>query len=185
MSDTKSLSSRIDDEFGDRVQVTPELTPSNREATLEFQSNVGQVRLRFSTSTDRDVRKVILGYDLEIIPVFFDYQPHAESEFPLDAVDEAAAVRWVDDRIIDFVGAYLSMSENEYYTEKHMVEDPVAHVRFPDFAAGATLQWQGRTACLWIRSSRSGLKSAFEGGSSVEVHNSVRAERLVHATLTL
>jgi YHS domain-containing protein len=87
---------------------------------------------------------VILGYDLEIIPVFFRYEPHAELEFPLDAVDEAAAARWVDDRIVDFVRAYLAMGENEFDTQEHMVEDPVAHVRFPDFAAGATLEWQGK-----------------------------------------
>jgi YHS domain-containing protein len=130
--------------FGDRVQVTPRLTASSREAAFEFQSHQGRVRLRFSASTDPDVRKVILGYDLEIIPVFFRYEPHAELDFPLDAVDEAAAGRWVDDRIVDFVRAYLSMSENEFYTQEHMVEDPVAHVRFPDFAAGATLEWQGK-----------------------------------------
>ena len=131
--------------FGDRVQVTPRLTPSSREATFEFPSKLGRVRLKFSASTDRDVRKVILGYDLEIIPVFFRYQPHAELEFPLGAVDEAAAARWVDDRIIDFVRAHLSMGENEFDAQEHMVEDPVAHVRFPDFAAGATLESQGKT----------------------------------------
>jgi YHS domain-containing protein len=131
--------------FGDRVQVTPRLTPSTREATFEFQSKLGRVRLKFSASTDRDVRRVILGYDLEIIPVFFRYQPHAEMEFPLGAVDEAAAARWVDDRIVEFVRAYLSMGEIEFNTQEHMVEDPVAHVRFPDFAAGATLEWQGQT----------------------------------------
>ena len=131
--------------FGERVQVTPRLTPSSREATFEFQSKLGRVRLKFSASTDRDVRKVILGYDLEIIPVYFRYQPHAELEFPLGAVDEAAAARWVDDRVVDFVRAYLSMAENEFDAQEHMVEDPVAHVRFPDFAAGATLEWQGQT----------------------------------------
>jgi YHS domain-containing protein len=130
--------------FGDRVQVTPRLTPSSREAAFEFPSKLGRVRLRFSASTDRDVRKVILGYDLKIIPVFFRYQPHAELEFPLDAVDEGAAARWVDDRIVDFVRAYLTIGENEFTTQEHMVEDPVAHVRFPDFAAGATLEWQGK-----------------------------------------
>jgi YHS domain-containing protein len=130
--------------FGNRVQVTPRLTPSSREAAFEFQSKLGRVRLRFSASTDRDVRKVILGYDLEIIPVFFRYQPHAELEFPLDGVDEAAAARWVDDRIVEFVRAYLSMGENEFDTQEHTVEDPVAHVRFPDFAAGATLERQGK-----------------------------------------
>ena len=130
--------------FGERVQVTPRLTPSSREATFEFQSKRGRVRLKFSAATDRDVRKVILGYDLEIIPVYFRYQPHAELEFPLGAVDEAAAARWVDDRVVDFVRAYLSMAENEFDAQEHMVEDPVAHVRFPDFAAGATLEWQGQ-----------------------------------------
>jgi hypothetical protein len=129
--------------FGDRVQVTPRLTPSSREAAFEFPSNLGRVRLRFSASTDPGVRKVILGYDLEIIPVFFRYEPHAELEFPLDAVNAAAAALWVDDRIVDFVRAYLSMGENDFYTQEHMVEDPVARVRFPDFAAGATLEWQG------------------------------------------
>jgi hypothetical protein len=130
--------------FGDRVQVTPRLTPSSREAAFEFQSRLGRVRLKFSASTDRDVRKVILSYDLEIIPVYFRYQPHAELEFPLGAVDEAAAARWVDDCIVDFVRAYLSMAENEFNAQEHMVEDPVAHVRFPDFVAGATLEWQGQ-----------------------------------------
>ena len=130
--------------FGERVQVTPRLTPSSREAAFEFPSNLGRVRLRFSASTDPGVRKVILGYDLEIIPVFFRYEPHAELEFPLDAVDEAAAARWVDDRIVEFVRAYLSMGDNEPDAQEHMVEDPVAHVRFPAFAAGATLEWQGQ-----------------------------------------
>jgi YHS domain-containing protein len=131
--------------FGDRVQVTPQLTPSSREAAFEFQSKLARVRLRFSATTDRDVRRVILGYHLDIVPAFFRYQPHAELDFPLDAVDEAAAARWVDDRIVDFVRAYLSMAENEFDAQEHMVEDPVAHVRFPDFAAAATLEWQGKT----------------------------------------
>jgi hypothetical protein len=130
--------------FGDRVQVKPRLTPSTREAVFEFQSRQGRVRLKFSASTDRDVQKVILGYDLEIIPVFLRYEPHAELEFPLDAVDQAAAMQWIDDRIVQFVRTYLSMGENEQYLKGHMVEDPVAHVRFPDFAAGATLEWQGQ-----------------------------------------
>ncbi len=130
--------------FGDRVQVTPRLTPATREATFEFQSKQGRVRLRFSAAADREVRKVVLGYDLEIIPVVFQYEPHAELEFPLGAVDDAAAARWIDDRIVDFVRTYLSMGEHEFYAKGRMVEDPVAHVQFPDFAAAATLEWQGK-----------------------------------------
>jgi YHS domain-containing protein len=130
--------------FGDRVKVTPRLTPSTREASFEFQSKQGRVRLRFSAATDMEVRKVVLGRDLEIIPVVFRYEPHAELDFPLGAVDEAAAARWIDDQIVDFVRTYLSMGENEFFAKERMVEDPVAHVQFPDFAAATTLEWKGK-----------------------------------------
>ncbi len=130
--------------FGDRVQATPRIVPSTREVTLKFESRLARVSLRLSASTDREVRKVILGYDLEIIPVLMRYKPHAEVEFPLDAVDREVAAKWFDDRIVEFIQTYLSMGENEIYLKEYMVEDPVAHVRFPSMAAGATLEWQGK-----------------------------------------
>ena len=64
--------------FGDRVKVTPRIVPSTREATFEFQSNLAKVTLKFSAYTDRDVRKVILSYDLDIVPILMRYAPHAE-----------------------------------------------------------------------------------------------------------
>jgi hypothetical protein len=36
------------------------------------------------------------------------------------------------------------MGKNEIYMRDRMVEDPIAHVRFPDLAAGASLEWQGQ-----------------------------------------
>ena len=53
--------------------------------------------------------------------------------------------KWIDDRLVQFVQTYLSLHENQYYLKEHMVEDPVAHVRFPKFAAGATLESGGKT----------------------------------------
>ncbi len=131
--------------FGDRVQVTPRVIPSTREARFEFQSNLARIRLRFSATTDRDVTKVILRYDLDIIPVLLRFDAHSELEFPLDAVDPEAVARWVDDRIVSFVKTYLSLHDNDSYLKDQMVEDPVVGVRFPKFAAGATLEWKGKT----------------------------------------
>ncbi len=131
--------------FGERVQVTPRLTPSSREAAFEFQSVLARVRLRFSAATDRDVRNVILAYDLEIVPVLMKYEPHAETTFPLDKVDREAVAAWIDDRIVDFVRTYLALGENDIYLKDHMVEDPIAHVRFPKFAAASTVEWKGKT----------------------------------------
>jgi YHS domain-containing protein len=130
--------------FGDRVQATPRIVPSTREATFEFQSRVARVRLKLSALTDRDIQKVTLSYDLDIIPVLMRFKNHDEIEFPLEAVDKEAAAKWIDDRIVDFVQTYFSMGESEIYLKDQMVEDPIAHVRFPKFAAATTLEWGGK-----------------------------------------
>jgi YHS domain-containing protein len=130
--------------FEGRVQTTPRIVPSTREATFDFQSRLARVRLKFSSSTDRDIQKVILSYDLEIIPILMHFKPHDEVEFPLNAVDKEAAAKWIDDRIVDFVQTYFSMGENEIYLKDQMVEDPIAHVHFPKVAAATTLEWQGK-----------------------------------------
>ena len=131
--------------FGDRVKVTPRAVPSTREASFDFQSRLAQVRLKLSATTDREVQKLILSYNLEIIPVLMRFKNHDEVEFPLDAVDKQAVAKWVDDRIVDFIQTYFSMGENEIYLADYMVEDPIVHVRFPKYAAGATLEQQGKT----------------------------------------
>jgi hypothetical protein len=100
-------------QFGDRVQVTPHIEPARREATFAFDSTVARIKLRFSASTDRDIRKVVLGYDLEIIPVLMRFDRHAELELPLENIDRAAAARWIDDRIVDFVRTYLRLHEGQ------------------------------------------------------------------------
>jgi YHS domain-containing protein len=131
--------------FGERVKVIPRLTSSSREATFDFQSNLAKIRLRLSASTDRDVRKLVLDYNLEILPILMKFNSHEQEEWPLDAIDRQAIASWVDDRIVDFVKTYLSLHENEYYLKDHMVEDPIAGVRFPKFAAAATLERKGKT----------------------------------------
>jgi YHS domain-containing protein len=131
--------------FGDHVKAAPHIASSSREVSLEFQSDLARIRLRFSATTDHDVRKLILNYDLEIIPVLMQFDSHRVAEWPLDALDEQAIGDWVDDRIVEFVKTYLALHENEYYLKDHMVVDPVAGVRFPSFAAAAKVEWEGRT----------------------------------------
>jgi hypothetical protein len=62
--------------------------------------------------------------------------------YPL--VHQAAAAPWMDNRIVEFVQAYLSMGKKGICMRDRMVEHPIAHVRFPDFAADASLEWQGQ-----------------------------------------
>lgn len=130
--------------FGDKVKVTPSLKPTEREVTLQFQSPLANIVLRFSATTDFDVRMLVLDYDLHILPVLLKFNPHAQGEFPLESPDPKAIARWIDDRIVDFVKVYLSLNQNEHYLMGHMVVDPISDTRFPKYAAAATLEWQGK-----------------------------------------
>jgi YHS domain-containing protein len=130
--------------FGERVKVTPEVGAERRQATFKFDSNLAHIDLRLRASTDQDVRKLVLDYELQILPILMKFEPHKQAEFPLEAVDPAAVAQWLDDRIVDFVRTYLSLHQNEYYLKDHMVVDPVAQVRFPRFAAASVLERQGK-----------------------------------------
>lgn len=131
--------------FGDKVKVTPRITPSSRQGVFEFQSQVAKIELRFGATTDPDVRNVVLTYDLDILPILMRFESHSEIEFPIDSVDREAAGKWMDDRILGFVKTYLSLHENEMYLKGLMVDDPIAGVRFPKFAAACSLNHGGTT----------------------------------------
>ena len=131
--------------FGQRVNVTPTVQPGRRTATFNFQSQLARIDLRFSVFTDPDVRDCIFNYNLDILPIFMKFESNTTISFPLDAVDREALANWIDDRIVDFVKTYRALHENNYYLKDHLVEDPVAKVRLPKYAAAATVDWQGKT----------------------------------------
>lgn len=131
--------------FGDRVDVQPTIEPGRRSATFEFRTGLASVRLRLSAAPDAEVRKLVFTYDVEILPILMKFDSHRELEQPLGAVNNEKLAEWLDDRIVDFVRTYLALHQNHYYLQDHMVEDPVAKVRFPKFAAAATLEQDGKT----------------------------------------
>lgn len=131
--------------FGDKAHVQPTIEPSRRSAQFKFKTDLARVDLRFSVFTDAEVRNLLVSYDLEILPILMKFDSHQEASFPLEKVDREALAKWFDDRIVGFVRTYLSLHENQYYLKGHMVEDPVAKIQFPKFAAGATLERDGKT----------------------------------------
>jgi hypothetical protein len=98
-------------EFGNRVQTSPHVVPSERDVTFTFQSSKAHVKLRFSALPDRDFQRLILGYLLEINPAVIHYKPYDQLEFLLNAIDKQVVAKWMDDRIMDFVRTYLSMGD--------------------------------------------------------------------------
>jgi hypothetical protein len=132
-------------EFGQRVHVQPEVERGRRGAKFKFKSDLASIDLRFAVAPDPEVRNVVFSCDLQIVPILMKFDSHDEISFPLEAVDNEALGQWLDDRIVSFVKTYLSLHENQYYLRGHMVEDPIAKVQFPKYAAGATLEAKGKT----------------------------------------
>ena len=130
--------------FGDRVDVCPTIEPGRRSATFQFRSNIASITLRLSVSPDAEVRKLIFTYHVDIVPILMKFDSHAELEQALDGVSRTKLGEWLDDRILDFVRTYLALHENHHYLQDHMVEDPVAKVVFPKFAAAASLEVNGK-----------------------------------------
>lgn len=134
--------------FGERVNVSPTVTPTLRQAKFQFQSQLAKIELTFSAMADSDVRNLVLQYDLNILPILMKFKNSDHLEMPLEQIDEDAVAAWIDDRILDFVKTYLALHQDQHYLtylKEYTVEDPIAEVRFPKYAAAATCDWNGKT----------------------------------------
>jgi YHS domain-containing protein len=130
---------------GERVSVTPSVSESRRSAKFDFKSTKAHITLLFSVAPDRDLKNVVVAYDLKIVPVLWRFDAHAEFTTPIAKLDEAALTKWLDDQIVGFVELYIQIHQGEIFEKAEYVEDPVAKVQFPRFAAGATLEHGGQT----------------------------------------
>lgn len=130
---------------GERVSVTPSKSETRRAARLEFRSPKAYITLTFSVAPDQELKNAVMEYDLKIVPVVWRFNSHAEFSTPVSAPDYPAMTKWLDDRIVEFVELYIHIHEGELFEKAEYVEDPVAKVKFPKFAAGATLDHGGQT----------------------------------------
>src|SRR4051794_21940769 len=110
-----------------------------RSVVLDVKSELaGVVKGSFRLTHDAGVSHILLDYDLEIIPVFFRFDPHARLDIPIEGYDEAAVGKWLDDRIVDFANAYVELHSTKQYQDRVLVSDTVAGISFPKHFAAAT-----------------------------------------------
>jgi YHS domain-containing protein len=118
----------------------------SRSVTLDMKSELaGVFKVGFQLGHDSPVRLILLDYTLEIVPIFFRFNPHARLQVPLEAYDEAAVGKWLDDCLVEFANAYVELLSTKQYQERVMVTDPVAGISFPKYFAAATLEHEGKT----------------------------------------
>ncbi|MBC8876461.1 MAG: hypothetical protein H8E44_44095 [Planctomycetes bacterium] len=128
-------------EFFPHVEATPTVSRQGREVRLKFPKTpecpVG-AQVKLAIVHDAGIHNLILEYNVEILPIFADYERSARFTKPLAEVDEQAVAEWIDDRLVKLAETLLSLQFVDEYQRDLMVVDPVAETRFPkNFAKGS------------------------------------------------
>ena len=126
-------------------KVTPAVSQTRRAATFEFKSAKAHIVLTFSVAPDQEVKRAVVEYELKVVPVLWKFDSHAEFGTPVANVDADGLTKWLDDRILSFVDLFIEIHEGELFDQAEMVEDPIAKISFPKFAAAASLEHGGKT----------------------------------------
>jgi YHS domain-containing protein len=116
--------------------------------------------LELAVSHDGDYETVQVLYHLEILPVFFSYNGNDQLALPRDAVNEERVAAWVDDRLVEFVDAYLQVEVMDQYQSENLVIDPVCGMRVHKADATARFEHRGRTYYFCLEECRQKFAAA-------------------------
>lgn len=103
------------------------------------------IHLRFGLEAGPAVENVILTYDLEILPVFLEFERHDQLVLPLEAPSVDAAVDWFNRKALTFTRTYVSLFFNPHYQANLEVADPVLGMTFPRVFARGHCEHAGKT----------------------------------------
>jgi len=101
------------------------------------------IEVTLSVSHDDLFEKVLLDYELRIIPVFMEFDRASHLAQPLDSVDLNAVEWWLDDVLTRFARTYLNMQFIEQYQRDNLAIDPVLNRRFPRNLAAGCVEHKG------------------------------------------
>jgi YHS domain-containing protein len=103
------------------------------------------IQLRFGLNAGATVDNLILSYDLEIIPVFVEFERHDQIALPLDPSSVDKAVEWFKQKACAFTKTYVSLFFNPQYQKGSDVPDVVLGRTFPRIFARGQVERKGVT----------------------------------------
>lgn len=106
---------------------------------------------RFPTSTqvaftvEHDVRfeNVAVCYEVSMTPLFIRFNRHDRLTLELDEVNEERVADWIEERLSEFLDAYLRIDRGGEDFEDESVTDPVCGMRIQRAAAAASDSYCG------------------------------------------
>jgi YHS domain-containing protein len=125
--------------FHNAVLVAPDQS-SRYEAVCRFKHTErfpATVTLTLSITHDERVEQLIGRYDLEILPVFFQFDRSDQLVQSLENVREEELANWIDQKLIHFIDAYLRLEMADAYQRDGLVTDPICGSRITKTCAAA------------------------------------------------
>ena len=112
------------------------------EHTSEYPATA---KLELAVSRDGECETLLILCNLDILPVFFQFQGSDQLAMPLAQCDEKKIADWVDQKIVDFVDTYLRLETVDQYQADNLVNDPVCGMRVNKAFAAAKMKYKGAT----------------------------------------
>jgi hypothetical protein len=91
------------------------------QKTPEFPAST---KLSFLVSADTEFANAIVTYDLEILPIFFQFPGHDQIVAPIANVFDDRITAWVDAKLLGFVDTYLKLQTLDQYQRLEELEQP-------------------------------------------------------------
>jgi YHS domain-containing protein len=112
------------------------------EKTPDFPASTN---LSFGVSSDAEVKNAIITYDLEILPIYFQFQGHDQLLMAIGGIDDRCVAAWVESKLLALVDIYVRLQTMDQYQVENQVTDPVCAMRINRAAAVMSASYDGKT----------------------------------------
>lgn len=100
-------------------------------------------QVAFAMEHDVRLEKVAVCFDASMMPVFIKMNEHDRLTEPLDSIQDDAVAAWVEERLGEFLDAYLRIDRGSDEFEEDAATDPVCGMRISRSAAAASDSHRG------------------------------------------
>lgn len=98
----------------------------------------------FEFEHDESFEHASLAFHADVRPDLIQYERNDSISIDLESIDEAGIIQWVEEKLLAFTDAYLSIPTSEEYQAFNQVTDPVCNMRVSK-AIALPLEHAGQT----------------------------------------
>ncbi|MHC4880443.1 MAG: hypothetical protein ACYTGL_28670 [Planctomycetota bacterium] len=103
-------------------------------ASLTFPSSDKRpktMELSFRIGHDGPVERIVIDYQLTLLPIFFAFEAHDQLSGLPEELDADTVSEWFEAKLLGFTQTYFAVFFHEQYQRDSLVTDPVLRIRFP------------------------------------------------------